>query len=463
MSTIFWWDNFDRNIETASGSGSIHNTPGIAFQEISSEAVNREEDISIPKSGRRSISLVNKPKATEVKANPKTNPPTFDEEMRPEVNNNADKVAKKLLTIWKSVRKLSANDQIHPRFVGWIISLFQKHASQATKMTYLPPIQTPITEYETIVQVFMVSRELSKQSNMQYTHITFDVGAAIKAYHVLWNNPDTWSDIIVHLGDFHAMMAFFGVIGSFVSGSGFEEILFQAGLCSSGSIKGIISGKHYNRCWLVHEAFSEALERLFMQECISDVPTLIEDFAQDQPSFSDISPLLEYTSVAEFETYYQKQKEKCLNGEFGKTPQFWAMYTKLVERQQKLHYGINVNDFELRLLMWRQSLPLCFSTNRIHYSRYGTYYVNSLEHLEDTHPGAKVEMESAGLSVRRNNLGIGQAIDLAGEQSYMKNAKTPGKFGSKSASVSRQILVILKFIVYSLHHVILLSQILLYL
>ena len=81
MSTIFWWHNFDRNIETASGSGSIHNTPGIAFQEVSSQAVNREENISIPMSKRRSISLVDKPKATGVKVNPKTNPPKFDEEM----------------------------------------------------------------------------------------------------------------------------------------------------------------------------------------------------------------------------------------------------------------------------------------------------------------------------------------------------------------------------------------------
>jgi hypothetical protein len=81
VSTIFWWDNFDRSIETASGSGSIHNTPGVAFQEVSSQAVNREENISIPMSKRRSISLINKPKATGVKVNPKTNPPKFDEEM----------------------------------------------------------------------------------------------------------------------------------------------------------------------------------------------------------------------------------------------------------------------------------------------------------------------------------------------------------------------------------------------
>ena len=117
--------------------------------------------------------------------------------------------------------------------------------------------------------------------------------------------------IIVHLGDFHAMMAFFGVIGSFVSGSGFEEILFQAGLCSSDRIKGLISGKHYNHSWLVHEAFSEALERLFVQEYLPDVPRIIQEFALDQPSYSDISPLLEDTSVAEYGKFYEEQKRNA--------------------------------------------------------------------------------------------------------------------------------------------------------
>ena len=39
-------------------------------------------------------------------------------------------------------------------------------------------------------------------------HITFDVGAAISAYNALWNKPSEWSDIVIQLGDFHAMMAF---------------------------------------------------------------------------------------------------------------------------------------------------------------------------------------------------------------------------------------------------------------
>ena len=68
---------------------------------------------------------------------------------------------------------------------------------------------------------------------MQYTHITMDVEAAMKELQVIWNNQIIWSDILIHPGDFHCMLMFFSVIGSYLKGSGFQKIIFQANLCHS--------------------------------------------------------------------------------------------------------------------------------------------------------------------------------------------------------------------------------------
>ena len=138
-----------------------------------------------------------------------------------------------------------------------------------------------------------------------------------------------------------------------------------------------------------------------------------------------------------------QQVKKCLNGEFGKTPQFWVMYMIMVDRKQKLHYAINTNNYNLRLLIWKESLPMWFATNKIHYARYWTFYVKFLKYLEDTHPGAKEEIEEKGLSVKRNTLGIGQAVDMAGEQSYMKSAKTAGgirQFSTNETAVAKWVM-----------------------
>ena len=63
--------------------------------------------------------------------------------------------------------------------------------------------------------------------------------------------------------------------------------------------------------------------------------------------------------------------------------------------------------------------------------------------MKDTHPGAKEEIEEKGLSVRRNTLGIGQAVDMAGEQSYMKSAKRAGgirQFSTNEAVVAKWVM-----------------------
>ena len=48
----------------------------------------------------------------------------------------------------------------------------------------------------------------------------------------------------------------------------------------------------------------------------------------------------------------------------------------------------------------------------------------SMKCIEVTHPDAKQKIMDAGISVRRNKKGVGQAIELAGEHSYMHSAKT---------------------------------------
>ena len=52
-------------------------------------------------------------------------------------------------------------------------------------------------------------------------------------------------------------------------------------------------------------------------------------------------------------------------------------------------------------------------------------FYSQLKDLDSTLPGAFEEICEM-VSVRRNKTSIGQAIDLAGEQTYTRNAKTAG-------------------------------------
>ena len=49
---------------------------------------------------------------------------------------------------------------------------------------------------------------------------------------------------MIHLGDFHFIKENFGIIGKLVIGSGFEDVIFQAGVCSLGSLQGVLACSH---------------------------------------------------------------------------------------------------------------------------------------------------------------------------------------------------------------------------
>ena len=89
----------------------------------------------------------------------------------------------------------------YSNFVGWVIQLFIIETFQ-TILTFLPPIPCPITKFSTVCKTKHRPIDLFKISNMTYTHITVNVGAAEIYYKTICINPDEFKDVILYLGDF---------------------------------------------------------------------------------------------------------------------------------------------------------------------------------------------------------------------------------------------------------------------
>ena len=411
--THFWWDNADYKKENE--NGSIHTTHGIAFVEPSVNAQPVDPlNSSIERSGKKTITA----KSFELPVpfvNPNKPPETFKETDMVLPPENCESVAELALFTWSVKRILNANKQCIPRFVGWITHTMSNKDAPKTILTFLPPVHRPITEYGTVCETIRRSITIAKQMNMTYTHITLDVGAAEKYYRVIWNNKTEFRNVIIHLGDFHAFQHFFSNIGKFIRDSGFDDVIFQAEMCSEGSLKSVLKGKAYNKSWLVHECMAEAIDRL-LHEMI-DISSLN---VENQVDMIRPEVLLEYRRK------YDDLKNKCMNGEMGVTAQYWAIYHHTVHLLHAMHFAINTNDYELRRKMWAELLKLSFVMNKQNYARFGTFYMTQLANLDKTHPGAREEIESKGVSVCRNNFGIRQSVDGAGEQTFQKNSKTSG-------------------------------------
>ena len=61
--------------------------------------------------------------------------------------------------------------------------------------------------------------------------------------------------------------------------------------------------------------------------------------------------------------------------------------------------------------------------NKQNYARYGTYYLTQIESLDRSYLRTHEEIQEKGNSVCRNNIGIRQLVEIAGQQVFMKNLK----------------------------------------
>ena len=123
---------------------------------------------------------------------------------------------------------------------------------------------------------------------------------------------------------------FFYVLGKTVKGSGFEDIVYHASLITSGSLNGVIAGSHYNRSWYVHEVLSEAFERIlltrFLAEKRQELPIKLQEVASDPLSYSEVF----VHNSEEFFRSYSDYFQSTMNGDNGKTAQYWATILSII-------------------------------------------------------------------------------------------------------------------------------------
>ena len=217
------------------------------------------------------------------------------------------------------------NDQKYPKFSGWIILLMQATASAAIKQKatiYLSSLNSPVTEFTTIFKYLTYMQSLAESVKMPYVNVFLDVGATMNAYKLVWNYPDKFSNVLVHLGDFHFIKEIFNVVGTMIDGSGFNDIIFQANLCSSESLAGVINGSHCNRCWCVHEPFAEALERLLMERFIDykklAIPETVIAFTESIQVKDNDETVVNDQGVQEFHRQYFTVSGKMQSGRLWK-------------------------------------------------------------------------------------------------------------------------------------------------
>ena len=335
-----------------------------------------------------------------------------------------------------------------------------------TITTYLSPLNSPVTEFATISKrqyIFIISQlwlashprstghgnswyhltympSLAKRVNMPHVNVFLDVGAAMKAYKLVWNYPDKFSNVLVLLGDFHFMKEIFNVVGTMTDGSGFNDIIiFQANLCSSESLASVINGSHHNRCWRVHEPFVKAVERLLMEKFIDykqlAIPEAVIAFTESTQVKDNDETVVNDEGVQEFRRKMQGGRlwknstvlGSPLLGYYRSSP-----YDPQCSTDQQFRSSNDCMGKDAAVL-------LCYEQNKLL-----KLWLLLSESFSTRYPGASVPgckdlLLSAGLSVQaQDHYPHSTAIDQRGEQSVIRDTKTAGrikKFYSSESSI----------------------------
>jgi len=130
-------------------------------------------------------------------------------------------------------------------------------------------------------------------------------------------------------------------IGRIMAGSGFGDVIIEAGICASGIDK---QSKHYNRAMRVRQHMLDAVERMVLEKFIDSLSDGWEELSKKNmleklpaisqlatdPSHSGIHGVEDSAQCKDFIHQFQLYKDKVHNDHIGKTAHFWMSYVDCV-------------------------------------------------------------------------------------------------------------------------------------
>ena len=412
--------------ETPSGAGTTHTAHGIIIQEVSTAKENISES---PEEFDQARTKSRSAKCTS------QNIELYYAKNKVDPNITVSKTeAASNLTLWFLCRSgvLRHAAQVVPPWAGWVwLTETSKNSSiQQSAVDYMAPVFAPVTEKATVQHILKLSQQASLEVQ-KYKVVTFDLAVAKKAYSLVWQSPEEFSDVIVRMGSFHLTCAFMGALGKKMRCSGLEEVLIESGICVSGSIEQVLTGKHYNHALRVHKVVYEALERILLQVyeslhgCLFDeqgVTTL--DHLAKNPCKDNLLACLASESCNKSIDRYNEFKETVRRGALGKTAQYWLSYMEKVGLILQFQRATKENCLTLHLASLQRMRSLFFIFDHPNYARYSAFYLLNMLNMEKTHPGAEDLLKNNGFSVNRSGVpSFRNAVDITFEQTIKKRSR----------------------------------------
>ena len=433
------FDNFDQLLNVLEGKGSVHTAHGIMLQEVSGESSGVKHTLTTVARTKEQHIEIHLPELTYCYVTSRKSPGFDFQQKSIPGGQEALQHSARINLLWILLRlHASLAEQDVPGWAGFV-SLTGEKPERKTTVDYYPVIFSPITEYKTIQECLRQAECATKEVGQKYVITTFELGACMKAYPLIWNQPQRYQNHIILIGTFHLVCAYLKMIGKKMDGSGLSDVLLEAGLITSGSLKGVESGKQYDRALHCHKSMLECLERLMLSSYLKmtgenrDFPHLPEETTdllaatRGASTHDCVALLLKDKDTSDFLRDYEEYREDVRQGKHGKTAQFWISYMDHIWLVLSLLHAVKLNDFELYAQCLLTMPDLFFSFGGQNYARYLTFFGLFIANIELSHPCSTELLKQGAFSVARSFIpGNRCAVDKTMEETFMRNAKSKG-------------------------------------
>ena len=158
-------------------------------------------------------------------------------------------------------------------------------------------------------------------------------------------------------------------------GSEYAEILTEAQLVNSRSMKGVLSGKAYAKSLFCLKVVCEAMERLLIERFCEEENIPIDDPEVllnliNSCNCDNLDSAVKDTSVLNLVGRYQSYEKKVSEGHLGKTAAFWMSFITHCHLVFMLLYSVKTNNFEMFHRCNGKVASLFFAFDGHNYSRY---------------------------------------------------------------------------------------------
>ncbi|CAD6231327.1 GSCOCG00012217001-RA-CDS [Cotesia congregata] len=289
---------------------------------------------------------------------------------------------------------LALRTDITPMWTGFNTLIFYDN-SPVQKVSYLTPINLSPTNTSVVYETLLMSNKVAEECYVKYVHVTYDLQIAKVAFSIQSTEQPVFDNLFMHLGMFHAMIAYVKTIGKFIDNCGLINVMKSSGLIASGSLNGFLLGTHLNRCRRLHPIVSAGLQIVHFKTFLDKEKIIISDLIMEQinnlTNSKSTNPQIESEELLDLLERYEIYRNQTLEERHGKIAQFYAIYIYI--------------------------------------------YINLLINVENIHPGLTAELESEFIGIRRTDKPFCRIpIDLTLEQTI--NADALRNISSMTNSIS---------------------------